>query len=239
MIASFVLAQREILRFYRQKGRVIGALVTPMLFWALLGSGFGGGYLGDFFPGALLLMIVFTAVFATIGIVDDRRDGFLGAALATPAPRWAIVAGVTLGITAIATAQAALLLPLARWVGYPLGIREWLLATLVCAVISAGCGAAGLAVAWRAESAQGYHGFMNAVVVPLWLLSGAIFPSGSPLWTKLVQVVNPLAYGLTALRSTLDPVGAPVTGPLSLALPMTLVLAVAGGWWAVRTVSRN
>lgn len=239
MTAAFALAKREILRFYRQKGRVIGALVTPMLLWALLGSGFGGGYLGDFFPGALLLMIVFTAVFATIGIVDDRRDGFLGAALATAAPRWAIVAGVTLGVTVIATAQAAVLLPVARWVGYPLGIVEWLTATLACALISAGCAAAGLAVAWRADSAQSYHGFMNAVIVPLWLLSGAIFPSGAPMWTKIVATFNPLAYGLAALRGAIDPVGAPVTGPLSLALPMSIALTAAGCWWAVRTVSRR
>ncbi len=239
MSVAIALARREILRFYRQKGRVVGALVTPMVFWAVLGSGMGTGYLQFFFPGSLLLMIVFTAVFATIGIVDDRRDGFLAAAVLTPAPRWAIAAGITAGAAAISTVQAAALLPVARWLGYPIGVTDWVLLTLGCAVVSTGCAAAGLAVAWRAGSPQGYHGFMNAVIVPLWLLSGAVFPAeGAPGWTRVVAAFNPLAYGLAAIRGMMDPMGAPVTGPLSIAGPVALALTALACWWAVRTVRR-
>ncbi len=240
MIIVLALARREILRFYRQKGRVVGALVTPMVFWVVLGSGMGTGYLQFFFPGSLLLMIVFTAIFATIGIVDDRREGFLAAALLTPAPRWAIAAGITAGAAAIATAQSAVLLPLARWLGYPIGPVDWIGLTVTCGLVAIGCAATGLAVAWRAGSPQGYHGFMNAVIVPLWLLSGAIFPAeGAPGWTRVAAACNPLAYGLAAIRGQLDPIGAPVTGPLSVALPVTLVLVVASCWWAARTVDRT
>ena len=101
LLATWALWKREIVRFLRERGRLSGALGTPLLFWVLLGSGFGqsfrgatgtaGGYLAFFFPGTLALMVVFTAIFSAISVITDRDAGFMQGVLASPAPRAAIV----------------------------------------------------------------------------------------------------------------------------------------------------
>src|SRR5512141_2185658 len=117
LLASYTLWLREIVRFYRDRSRVVGALGSPLVFWFLIGSGLGrsfqggparplqGGYLEYFYPGTLALILLFTAIFSTISIVEDRQEGFLQGVLVAPVPRAAIVVGKILGSTTLAVAQ--------------------------------------------------------------------------------------------------------------------------------------
>jgi len=130
ILAVFSLWRREIVRFLRQPSRVAGALATPVLFWLLLGggmsrsftaSGAGEGnsmnYLEYFFPGTLAMIVLFTAVFSTISVIEDRREGFLQGVLVAPVRRWTIVWGKVLGSATLACAQGLVFLCMARWRG--------------------------------------------------------------------------------------------------------------------------
>ncbi len=216
-LAVFTLWQREIVRFYRQRSRITGALATPVLFWLLLGSGFAGSfrpsgasagvsYAEYFFPGAMVLVVLFTAIFSTISVIEDRKEGFLQAVLVAPVPRSALVLGKILGGTTLALGQALLLLAAAPWLGISLGLADLAAVVAILFVIAFGLTTLGFLIAWKMESTQGFHAIMNLVLIPMWLLSGAFFPaSGASAWLRLVIALNPLTYGLAALRRALDP----------------------------------
>src|SRR5215207_7900141 len=120
----YTLSMRELVRFLRQKNRVFGALGQPIIFWLLFGAGLGGAKVGTdalgyahFFPGTLVMILLFTAIFATISIIEDRREGFLQGVLVAPIPRWAMVLGKVLGGTAIAMLQGIVFLLLGWMAG--------------------------------------------------------------------------------------------------------------------------
>ena len=238
------LWRREIVRFVRQRSRVVGALVQPLLFWVLLGSGFrasfrapgtpeGGGmsYAEYFYPGIIALVLLFTAIFSTISTVQDRNEGFLQGVLVAPAPRSSIVLGQALGGTTLALVEGLLLLLLAPLAGIPLTVQSVVLSLAVMALLSFGMTSLGLAIAWRMESVQGFHAIMNLFLMPLWLLSGAIFPAGgAPVWLGWVMRVNPMTYGVAALRRSMywgDPAGAASPLPsFSTSLIVTILFSI-------------
>lgn len=234
-LAVYTLCRRELTRFFRQPSRIIGAAVTPLLFWLLIGSGFSGsfrmpgepdgvGYLEYFFPGSIVLVLLFAAIFSNISVIEDRREGFLQGVLVAPVPRWAIVAGKVLGGAAIAWLQAVAFLALAPLVGIPLTAASFLAAAAILAVLAIGLTAVGFAFAWMLDSVQGFHAIMNILLMPMWLLSGSLFPqSGAPAWLSAVMLVNPLRYGVTAFRGALYG-SAPGLG---LSVGVTVALAVA------------
>src|SRR5688500_12422589 len=128
LLPALSLCRRELVRFLRQRNRVIGALATPLVFWLLIGAGMGrsfsapvpgggGGYMEYFFPGTILMILLFTAIFSTISIIEDRREGFLQGVLVAPVPRLAIALGKILGGTILAFGQGLLFLLLAPTVG--------------------------------------------------------------------------------------------------------------------------
>ncbi|MBI4083983.1 MAG: ABC transporter permease [Candidatus Lambdaproteobacteria bacterium] len=208
---------REMLRFVRQRNRVIGAIGTPLLFWVLLGAGIGrsfrppglGGSMGFmeyFFPGTLLLVVLFTAIFASISVIEDRNAGFLQGVLVAPVPRLAIVLGKVLGGAGLGFGQGLLLVLLGPLAGLSYGIGQFLGAALVMALTAMALSAFGFLLAWRTDSVQGFHAVMNLLMVPMWLLSGAFFPaSGAALWVRVVMAANPLSYSMAALRHVLYP----------------------------------
>jgi ABC-2 type transport system permease protein len=208
------MAWREWVRFFRQRSRVIGAFATPVIFWVLLGfgadrvfdaEGSGVGYRAYFYPGVLVMILLFTAIFSTITVIDDRNEGFLQGVLVSPAPRSAIVLGKVVGGSAIAMAQALAFLVLYPVIGgdWP-GLLPMLGAVLAMALLAVGLTGLGLVLAWRMESTAGYHALMNILLMPMWFLSGAVFPAASaPLWMKAVMAVNPLTYGHQLLSSLL------------------------------------
>ena len=197
------LAKRELVRFFRQRNRVIGAMVQPIMFWVLFSFGFRSNGLGPafFFPGTIAMILLFTAIFATISIIEDRREGFLQSVLVAPAPRWAMVLGKILGGSAIAMLQALLFLVLGwltlRLTSSPL---EVVLAIVLMTVIAVALTSLGFFIAWRMESTQGFHAIMSVFLFPMWLLSGSLFPAEEGNWLTLLSRFNPLTYGVAGLR---------------------------------------
>ena len=216
LLATFALWRRDVVRFYRQRSRVIGALGTPVVFWVLLGSGLGssfragsadgpvGGYLEYFYPGTLALILLFTAIFSTISVVEDRHEGFLQGVLVAPVPRVAIALGKILGGTTLALMQAGVFLLLAPLANISIGWASLPLMAVVLGTLAFALTGLGFMLAWMIDSTQGFHAIMNLFLFPMWLLSGAVFPpTGAAEWIRLVMLINPMTYGVSAIRGVL------------------------------------
>jgi ABC-2 type transport system permease protein len=226
ILPVLTLCQRELTRFVRQRSRLIGAFVQPLVFWLLVSAGFrasfrppgvaeGTSYAEYAYPGILAMVLLFTAIFSTISVVEDRRAGFLQGVLVAPVGRVTIVLGQALGCTALAVIQGVLFLALAPVVGVPLSISAILSVTAVMVAAAFGLAGLGLAIAWRLDSTQGFHAIMNLVLLPMWVLSGAFFPAaGVPGWLGWAMRLNPMTYSLAAIRRCLY-LGAPdAAGPV-------------------------
>jgi ABC-2 type transport system permease protein len=202
-------------RFVRQRNRVFGALGQPIIFWLLFGAGLRGSFqppswaglmtYGEyFFPGVLVMIELFTAIFATISIIEDRREGFLQGVLVAPIPRWSIVLGKVLGGTVLAAGQALIFVALAPTVGIGLSVTKIALIIPLLLLVGFGLTSLGFAIAWQMESTQGFHAIMNVFLMPMWLLSGAFFPAqGVPGWLGWIIALNPVTYAMAALRRVL------------------------------------
>ena len=257
LLAVLTLAHREVIRFVRQRSRLVGALAQPLLFWLLIGAGMRasfkpwegeGGYPIYLYPGIIALTLLFTAIFATISVVEDRKSGFLQGVLVAPVPRWSIVMGQTAGGTALAVIQASLMLALAPAVGIPLTLPSAGASLGVMALLAFALTALGLTLAWRLDSTRGFHAVMNMLLMPMWLLSGAFFPAeGAPRWLTLVMQVNPMTYGMAALRGALSIApgapgapGAAAAGQIaslpSLAACLVVIVLFGASAFAVATV---
>lgn len=234
------LAGRDLRRFFRAPSRVVGSVAQPLLLWAVLGAGLGdsfraagggaGGYLGYFYPGTIVLTMLFTAIFSTMSVIEDRHHGFLQAVLVAPVSRTSLVLGKTLGGVAIALLQAAALVALAPLAGFPLGAMDLPLVFAALALAAIGFTALGFAVAWWIDSTQGYHGIMSVALIPLWMLSGAMFPaSGGSGWVRALMAADPMTYAVSAVRRGLHGAASP-----DCVLPgwssATLELAVTAGF---------
>lgn len=214
-LAVHSLWWRDVRRFLGQRSRVAGSLATPVVFWALMGAGLGrsfsadgleagGGYLQYFFPGTLAMIVLFSAIFSTISVIEDRQQGFMQGVLVAPVPRAAIVLGKLFGGATIALAQAVLFLLLAPVAGIDLDAVRALQAVGVAALLALALTGLGFLIAWWLDSTQGFHAIMNLLLVPMWLLSGAVFPaSGAAPWLQWLMRVNPMTYGVSALQTVL------------------------------------
>ena len=252
LLAATTLWHREVVRFRRQPARVLGAVGMPLLFWALIGSGLSGSfrlpggpedldYLEYFFPGTIVMLVLFAAIFSTFSVIDDRNEGFLQGVLVAPVRRSALVAGKVFGGATLAWIQGMLFLVLAPVAGIRLTLRSGLEVAVVVAVMAVALTAFGFAFAWRMNSTQGFHAVMNLVLMPMWFLSGAIFPlSGAPGWLDGVMRLNPLTYGTAALRRVLYgdlPLAGQSLPSLGLSLTVMLIWAAAAlavDVWLVR-----
>ncbi len=244
-----VLVSRDLRRFFRQKSRVVGALVQPLIFWLVIGSGLQGsfrmpgaggvGYIRYFFPGIVMLVVLFTSIFTTMSVIEDRHKGFLQAVLVAPASRSALVLGKTLGGVAIALAQAALFLALMPLAGIDPRAVDWPLTFAMLLLASIGLSSMGFGIAWWLDSTQGYHVVMSVLLIPLWILSGAMFPlEGAARWIGWLMHANPMSYAVSGIRRAID--HAPQPGSSA-----ALELAVVGGFallmtaWATWMASRR
>ncbi|MFO0922481.1 MAG: ABC transporter permease [Pirellulales bacterium] len=215
-----MLAGREWTRFFRQRNRVIGGLGQPILFWLLFGTGMHGAFrAGDgssfmtyFLPGTVALILLFTAIFATISIIEDRREGFLQNVLVAPVPRWTIALGKIFGGAAIAWVQACLFLLLAIATGTMPVTVQLLPLVIMMAIAAMGLTGLGVCFAWPMESTQGFHAIMNLILMPLWLLSGAFFPipmlsPNAPIGQKVMHWImcsNPVSYTIAGMRTMMS-----------------------------------
>src|SRR5579864_9282188 len=249
-LPAFTLWWREIVRFYRQKSRVVGVLASPLVFWVVIGAGFGtsfrtgGGqsqqhYMDYFYPGALIMIVLFTSIFAMMSVIEDRKEGFLLSVLVAPVPRSAIVLGKVLGGTTLAAVQGMVLLIFAPFAGVHLELVQVLLVGVVVFLVSFSLTALGFAIAWPMDSSQAFHGIVNLFLIPMWLVSGALFPiAGASGWIKVVMRLNPLTYGVEALRGLLYP-GAETSFALTSAMTTLLLFSLLMFGVALLMVNRR
>lgn len=208
-----VLVRRDCTRFVREKSRVVGALVQPLIFWLVIGSGMSStfalqgardvGYMEYFFPGVVLMVVLFTAIFTTMSVIEDRHSGFLQAVLVAPGSRASVVLGKSLGASTVALIQGSLFLLLAPLAGFDVLTIEWPLLLAALALSCFALCALGFAVAWWLDSTAGYHVVMSLLLLPMWILSGAMFPApghGAMAW---VLRFNPMSYAVSLVRRAL------------------------------------
>ncbi len=245
--AIWSLIHRELVRFLRQRSRAIGAFLQPVIFWILFGAGLGGSfqmpgagngtsYSQFFLPGIAAMIVMFTAIFSAISVIQDRNEGFLQGVLVSPISRMSIVLGKLGGGTLLAVLQGLLFLGLAAvlqltglvpkmdWnlsVGSLLGTISFL-----CLMGFALCGL-GYAFAWRLDSIQGFHSIMSVLLFPMWLLSGAFFPPEGSGWLRWLMNLNPLTYGVAGLRRSMSVDPASVAGLPSMATCVIVMVAFA------------
>jgi daunorubicin resistance ABC transporter membrane protein len=247
-----VLVARDLRRFFRQPSRVVGALVQPLIFWLVIGSGMASsfrmpgaeqvGYVQYFYPGIVMLVVLFTSIFTTMSVIEDRHKGFLQAVLVAPASRASLVLGKTLGGVTIALAQAAIFLALAPLAGFDAATIHWPALALQLIGVGVGLSSLGFAIAWWLDSTQGYHVVMSVLLIPLWILSGAMFPTvGGPRWIGWLMRANPMAYAVAGVRRALYGGRAPgaVSSTSALELAVTWLFALVAVMIAVRVCNRR
>jgi ABC-2 type transport system permease protein len=240
MEAIYTLWMRQLKRYFRSKSRIVGALGQPLLFLLALGYGFGsvfraagqGNYIQFLVPGVIAMTVLFTSVFNGMEIIWDKQFGFLKETLVAPVPRFVIMIGRTLGGATVAVFQGLVVLGLSfiagfrspHLLGIPTAIGFMFLLSLVFAAL-------GTAIASVLEDMQGFQLSMSLIVQPLFFLSGALFPlKGLPTVLHYITAINPLSYGVDALRSTL--IGMShfgVTTDFVVLVAVAIVFTVIGG----------
>ncbi len=231
-----VLWKRDLKRFFRQPSRIAGALGQPLIFWGVIGSGMASSfkiptlsmnYLEFFFPGVILMVLVFASIFASISIIEDRNIGFLQAVIAGPGSRLSIVLGKCLGATTVALLQAGIFLAFAPLAGFSFDSISWPLLLSGMFVASMGLTALGFAVAWLLDNVQAYHAIQMTLLVPLWVISGAMFPADpNSSFFSTAMAVNPVAYGVSVVRHAMYGGLAPVETVLELSVPLCMSVLV-------------
>lgn len=235
-----VLVRRDLVRFVRERTRVVGALLQPLIFWLVIGSGMSStfrlpgqgsgsdvGYLEYFFPGVIVMVVLFTAIFTTMSVIEDRHSGFLQSVLVAPGSRVAVVFGKCLGSASVALVQGGLFLLLLPFAGFSFGQVEWLPLAFGLVLTCLALCTLGFAVAWWLDSTAGYHVVMSLVLLPLWIVSGAMFPAPSGSVLGLVAAANPMSYAVSAVRR----------GLYGAALPASVLDAGRGAWVELAVLS--
>jgi len=213
MDTIYILWLRQLKRYVRSRSRIIGSLGQPILFLVALGFGFGpifkkaggGNYLNFLAPGIIAQAILFTAVFSGIEMIWDRQFGFLKETLVAPVPRLHIMIGRTLGGATIASCQGVIVFLLTLIIGFrPQSFIIIPVSFLMMFLVALFFTALGTAIASTMEDFHGFQMIMNFLVMPLFFLSGALFPlDGLPMLIDTISHLNPLTYGVDGLRATL------------------------------------
>ena len=213
MKTIYILWLRQIKRYFRSRSRMLGSLAQPVLFLVAFGFGFGpvfqkagqGNYLEFLAPGIIGMSIIFTAIFSGIEVIWDRQFGFLKETLVAPVSRFNIMLGRTLGGATVAMGQGIIVFLITLLVGFH--PHNWLLVPIVFLVmflVAFLFTALGTMIASTLTDMQGFQLIMNFLVMPLFFLSGAIFPlQGLPKAFILITRFDPLSYGIDAMRDLL------------------------------------
>ncbi len=255
-LGIWTLTRREMIRFVRQRSRFAGALAQPVMFWVLFGAGLHGSFKAPdwasgemsyqeyFFPGIAVLILMFTAIFSSISIIEDRHEGFLQGVLVSPLPRWGLVTGKLLGGTLLAILQAVLFLVigqlmatlgLAPAMSTDSGVLNGVAVVLFMAAVAFSLTGLGFIMAWKLDSVQGFHAVMSVFLMPMWLVSGAFFPAGESGFLAWVIRLNPLTYGVAGIRRLMYSGDVPL--PASATLPSLQVCLAATLLFAVLTLT--
>jgi ABC-2 type transport system permease protein len=213
MQAIYIIWQREIIRYWRDKTRIVSTFFQPIMFLAIFGSGlkqtlaagnFGIDFVQFMYPGIIAMSVMSVAFFSTISTVWDREFGFLKEILVAPVSRVSVALGKTLGATTIASIQALILLILAPFIGVTITlgmIPELLIFMILLAFAISGLG---LLIASLMKTTESFGLLMQILIFPMFFISGAFFPLTSvPLWMSFLAKINPLSYGVDAMRQIL------------------------------------
>jgi ABC-2 type transport system permease protein len=227
MNSIYILWLRQLKRYFRSRSRIVGSLGQPILFLVAFGFGLGptfakagqGNYLEFIAPGIISMSILFTAIFSGIEIIWDRQFGFLKETLVAPITRWQIMVGRTLGGATVAVFQGLIVLILSLFFGFRIEtftlIPQMLIFMILIALLFT---ALGTAIASILTDMQGFQLIMNFLIMPIFFLSGALFPlQGLPKAIQAIVAANPLSYGVDGLRGT-------VTGVFNFGLSTDLIV---------------
>ncbi len=231
--AIYVIVLREFKRFFRQKGRLVTTMARPLIWLLIVGTGFtslidvdaGAHYIQFILPGIVGMTILFSSIFSTMSVVWDREFGFMREMLVAPVSRISIVFGKLLSGTALSSLQGTVLLFLAPLLGLDVGLGDFLAMIALMFLVALAITALGLFVASLLTSLEGFNVIMNFIVLPMFFLSGALYPvSALPRYIRVLSFVNPLSYGVDAFKHVL----LPSEGRLSAELPLSVdILFVA------------
>jgi ABC-2 type transport system permease protein len=207
----YTIWYRDVLRFVRDRTRVVTSLAQPLLFLFVFGgglapalNGLGGGSLNFtqfMFPGILGMTVLFTSIFSAVSIVWDREFGFLKEVMVAPVSRVAVALGKVAGGSTVAMFQALIILVLAPVVGIRLSWDQILILIGLMLLLAAVMTAFGILIAARQRTMEGFQMIMQFLLMPMFFLSGALFPlRGVPLWMDVLSTVDPVTYGVDPLR---------------------------------------
>jgi ABC-2 type transport system permease protein len=202
---------RDLLRFSRDRSRIVASIGTPLLFLLVFGAGLapsmaglGGGQI-DFkqflFPGIVGMAVLFAAIFSAVSIVWDREFGFLKEVMVAPVSRRAVALGKIAGGSTVAMFQGVLMLLFAPLLGIRLGWDQIVSLVGLLLLLASVMTALGVLLAARQRTMEGFHNLVNFLLLPMFFLSGAFFPlRGVPLWMDLIARIDPVTYGVDPLR---------------------------------------
>jgi ABC-2 type transport system permease protein len=203
---------RDLIRIARERSRWLGVVLQPLLFWVVIGSGMAdtfkpeglkSDYLHFFFPGILVMIVLFTTIFASMAIIEDRQQGFLQQVLVAPGSRLSLVLGKVAGVTTVALIQLLLCMAVAPLAGYPLFEINPFIVLGIAIIGSVGLTGLSFTMAWLINSTHGYHAVMAVILLPLWMVSGSMFVSPGG-WMEVVMTFNPMTYIVDGLRHGLS-----------------------------------
>ena len=231
----YVIVAREFKKFIREKSRLISTIARPLLWLFLIGGGMSrlvpGGenvsYIQFIFPGILGMTVLFTAIFSSISIIWDKEFGFMKEILVAPVSRFSVVVGKATSGMVLSTFQAVIVLCLFPVIGLRLDLMQVFGVILVSAILSFALAAFGILLASFYENYESFSVIMNFIVMPMFFLSGAMYPVKLlPSVLKIVSKLNPLTYGVDALKNIVFP---QETGRMGADFPLSLDLLVISG----------
>jgi ABC-2 type transport system permease protein len=240
MQTIYILWLRQLKRYFRSKSRIIGSLGQPLLFLVALGFGFGpiyqkaggGNYLQFLTPGIIAMTVMFTAMFSGMETIWDRQFGFLKETLVAPVSRLNIMFGKTLGGASVAILQGLIVFVISLLIGFRPHLLFLPMALVFMILIAFLFTALGTAIASKMEDMHGFQLIMNFLVMPIFFLSGALFPlNGTPKIIGWLIKINPLTYGVDGLRSSLlSSVHLGLLGDFTILLIAVLILLSIGAY---------
>ena len=240
LLPAATLWQRELIRFWRQKSRVMGVVASPLVFWLVIG--YGSNDLARFYSGSLVLTVMFSAIFSTISIIEDRREGFLLSMLVSPAPRTSMVLGKILGSATLGWIQGMIFLAFAPLAGVSIQAADLLPVAAAIFLVSFSLTGLGFVIAWRMESTAGFHAIMNLLLLPMWMVSGSLFPMATAHGAiRAIMWVNPLTYSIALINHLLRLPNAAPGAFVSLLVTAIfgVLLLLASGAMAARKSARS
>jgi ABC-2 type transport system permease protein len=203
---------REAKTFWREKARIVAMIGQPLLYLLILGNGITAGmklnragnvaYIQFLYPGVIAMSILFTSIFSALSIIWDREFGFLKEVLVAPVPRWAVAMGKAFGGATVAMVQAIIMVAMAPLVGISLSVVLVMKLLVLAFLMSFAVTSLGIIIASRMASMQSFQMVMNFLIMPIYFLSGAMFPmTSAPTWLKSLMAIDPLTYGVDAIRN--------------------------------------